>query len=42
MTLYGVYLTRTVVIDGEVKCDGRLPTKKEVGSWVKEKINKIA
>ena len=41
MALYGVYLTPTVVIDGEVKCDGHLPTKKEVRSWVEEKIKKI-
>ena len=42
MTLYGIYLTPAVVIDREVKCDGRLPTKKKVRSWVKEKIKKIA
>ena len=41
MALYGVYLTPTVVIDGEVKCDGHLPTKEEVRSWVEEKIKKI-
>jgi hypothetical protein len=42
MTLYGIYLTPAVVIDREVKCDVRLPTKKKVRSWVKEKIKKIA
>jgi small redox-active disulfide protein 2 len=31
---YGVFLTPSVLIDGEVKCVGRIPTKKEVKSWL--------
>jgi small redox-active disulfide protein 2 len=30
---YGVFLTPSVLIDGEVKCVGRIPTKEEVKSW---------
>ena len=30
---YGVFLTPSVLIDGEVKCIGRIPTKEEVKSW---------
>lgn len=31
---YNVALTPALVIDGEVKCSGRLPTKLEISSWV--------
>jgi small redox-active disulfide protein 2 len=30
---YGIFLTPSVLIDGEVKCVGRIPTKKEIRSW---------
>ncbi|MFZ0132960.1 MAG: thioredoxin family protein [Desulfobacterales bacterium] len=30
---YGVFLTPSVVIDGEVKCVGQIPTKEEIRSW---------
>jgi len=31
---YGVMGTPAVVIDGEVKCVGKIPSKQEVKSWV--------
>ncbi len=30
---WGVFVTPAVVIDGEVKCVGKIPTKEEVKSW---------
>ncbi len=32
---YGVFGTPAVVIDGEVKLVGKVPTKEEVISWIK-------
>ena len=32
---YGVFGTPAVVIDGEVKCVGKIPTKEEVKGWIK-------
>jgi small redox-active disulfide protein 2 len=31
---YGVFGTPAVVIDGEVKCVGKVPTKQEVKIWI--------
>jgi small redox-active disulfide protein 2 len=31
---YGVFGTPSVVIDGEVKCVGKIPKKEEVKSWL--------
>jgi len=31
---YGVLGTPAVVIDGTVKCSGKVPKKKEVQSWI--------
>ncbi len=31
---YGVMGTPAVVIDGEVKCVGKIPSKQEVKSWL--------
>jgi small redox-active disulfide protein 2 len=31
---YGVFGTPAVVVDGEVKCVGKVPGKKEVLSWI--------
>ncbi|MBN1545551.1 MAG: TM0996/MTH895 family glutaredoxin-like protein [Syntrophaceae bacterium] len=31
---YGVFGTPAVVVDGEVKCVGKIPTKEEVKGWV--------
>lgn len=32
---FGVFSTPAVVIDGQVKCVGKVPTKKEILSWIK-------
>ncbi len=32
---YGVFGTPAVVIDGEVKCVGKIPGKDEVKAWLK-------
>jgi len=32
---YGVFGTPAVVIDGEVKCVGKIPKKEEVLLWIK-------
>jgi len=34
---YGVFGTPAVVIDGEVKCVGKIPTKEEIKKWISEK-----
>jgi len=31
----GVFMTPSVVIDGEVKCVGKVPKKEEIKAWVK-------
>ncbi len=31
---YGVALTPALVIDGEVKCAGKLPSAKELADWI--------
>jgi len=31
----GVFSTPAVVIDGQVKCAGRVPAKKEILDWIK-------
>ena len=33
---YGVFGTPAVVIDGQVKCVGKIPGKNEVLAWLKE------
>jgi len=35
MAALGVLSTPAIVIDGQVKCVGRIPDKKEVTGWVK-------
>lgn len=30
---FGVFLTPAIMIDGEVKCVGRIPTKQEIKTW---------
>ena len=32
---YGVFGTPAVVVDGEVKCVGKIPTKDEIKGWLK-------
>ncbi len=31
---YGVFSTPAVVIDGQIKCVGKVPTKKEALAWL--------
>jgi small redox-active disulfide protein 2 len=33
---YGVFGTPAVVVDGEVKCVGRVPSKEDVESWIRK------
>ena len=33
---YGVFSTPALVIDSQVKCAGKIPTKAEVISWLKK------
>ncbi len=32
---YGVFGTPAVIIDGEVKCVGKVPSKKDIIKWIK-------
>lgn len=31
---YGVFGTPSVIVDGEVKCSGKVPKKDEIKSWI--------
>ena len=31
---YGVFGTPAVVVDGEVKCVGKIPTREEIRGWI--------
>jgi len=33
---YGVFGTPAVVVDGEVKCVGKIPKKEDVKTWLKK------
>jgi small redox-active disulfide protein 2 len=33
---YGVFGTPAVVIDGEVKCVGKIPSKEDISAWLAE------
>ena len=33
---YGVFSTPAVIIDGQVKCVGKVPTKKEILAWLQQ------
>jgi len=37
---HGVFLTPSVLIDGEVKCVGRIPTKEEIRAWTSHVTSK--
>jgi small redox-active disulfide protein 2 len=39
---YGVHLTPSVMINGDVKCTGHMPTKEEVRGWITNTIKKSA
>ena len=34
---YGVMITPALVIDGDVKIAGKIPSKQEITGWIKEK-----
>ena len=34
---YGVMVTPALIIDGDVKISGKIPSKKEITEWVEEK-----
>jgi len=38
---YGVMVTPALVIDGDIKAAGKIPSKQEIAEWIKEKNNKI-
>lgn len=33
---YGVFITPALIVDNEVKCAGKIPTKDEVVKWLKK------
>ncbi|RPJ12340.1 MAG: thioredoxin family protein [Desulfobacteraceae bacterium] len=33
---YGVFGTPAVIVDGEVKCVGKIPKKEEIKAWIKK------
>lgn len=33
---YGIFSTPAVVIDGQIKCVGKVPAKREILSWLAE------
>ena len=39
ITEYGVMMTPALVIDGEVKAAGKIPSKQEIINWIEEKEN---
>ncbi|MFC1828642.1 thioredoxin family protein [Thermodesulfobacteriota bacterium] len=32
---YGVFGTPSVIVDGEVKCVGKIPQKEDIKAWIK-------
>ena len=36
IAMHGVFSTPAVVIDGQIKCVGKVPTKNEALAWLKE------
>lgn len=41
ITEYGVMMTPALVIDGEVKVAGKIPSKDEIINWIEEKIRTL-
>ena len=35
MAMAGVFSTPAVVIDGQIKCSGRVPSRQEILAWLK-------
>ena len=33
---YGVFGTPAVIVDGEVKCVGKIPKKEDIKTWIKK------
>ena len=33
---YGIYLTPSLMIDGKVKCVGRIPSPEEIRAWISQ------
>ncbi len=33
---YGIFGTPAVIVDGEVKCVGKIPKKEEIKTWIKK------
>lgn len=33
---YGIFGTPAVIVDGEVKCVGKIPKKEDVKAWIKK------
>ena len=40
IAVYGISLTPSVMIDGQVKCVGRIPSKEEIKSWTSHVTSK--
>jgi small redox-active disulfide protein 2 len=36
---YGIMATPGLVIDGKVRCSGRIPAKEEIRKWIEEEIS---
>lgn len=34
---YGIYAVPAVVVDGEIKCVGKVPSKNEIKAWLEDK-----
>jgi hypothetical protein len=35
---YRIYATPALVINGKVKCSGRIPSKEEIKRWIQEEL----
>jgi len=33
---HGVFMTPSVIVDGEVKCVGKVPKKEEIKTWIQK------
>ena len=33
---HGVFMTPSVVVDGEIKCVGKVPKKEEIKTWIQK------
>lgn len=37
---YKVFITPALVINGKIKCSGKIPSKDEIKKWILEELNK--